>query len=107
MKRFSKYLIGATFVVFLITAYSSRPMVREVAADSSKYIEVCSNGIVYVPPETTFVTCHGRIMRVIAIVPQDEQARVAANCNCPRCCDGACAVTISCGRGLCVLYLAC
>lgn len=109
MKRFPRYLVGAAAVVFLITAYSRGPMVREVSANSSKYIEVCSNGTVYLPPETKFVTCHGRVMRVIAIVPLGAQIQGApADCNCPRCCDGYCAVTISCGGGgLCVAYLAC
>ena len=83
-------------------------MVSEVSANSSKYIEVCSNGTVYVPPETKFVTCQGRVMRVIAIVPMGAQAQVPSDCNCPRCCDGACAVTVSCGGGgLCTVYLAC
>jgi hypothetical protein len=47
-------------------------------------------------------------MRVIAVVPMGAQTQVTANCNCPRCCDGACAVTVSCGGGgLCVAYLGC
>ena len=108
MKRFPRYLVGAAAVVFVFTAYSRGPIVTEVAASSSKYIEVCSNGTVYIPPETKFVTCNGRVMRVIAIVPLGVQAQGASDCNCPRCCDGGCAVTVSCGGGgLCVAYLAC
>src|SRR4030042_2132774 len=108
MKRFPRSLGRARTAVFFITAYSTGPIVREVAADWSKYIEVCSNGIVFLPPETKLVTCHGRVMRVIAVVPMGAQTQVTANCNCPRCCDGACAVTVSCGGGgLCVAYLGC
>jgi len=108
MKRFPRYLVGLVTVVFLVTAYASGPKAREVASNSSKYIEVCSNGTVYLPPDTKFVTCHGRVMRVIAVIPSGTQAKAAPDCNCPRCCDGACAVTVSCGGGgLCTVYLAC
>jgi hypothetical protein len=108
MKRFPRYLVGAAALVFVFMAYSRGPMISEAAAGPSKYIEVCSHGTVYVPPETKFVTCQGRIMRVIAIVPAGAQTRVPSDCNCPKCCDGGCEVTVSCGGGgLCVMYLAC
>jgi hypothetical protein len=108
MKMLPKYLLRAAIVALMITAYSWRPIIGEVTADSSKYIEVCSYGIVYVPPETKFVTCQGKVMRVIAIVSGGVEARLAPNCYCPRCCDGACAVTVSCGGGgLCTIYLTC
>jgi len=108
MNRFPKYLVGLVTVICLVTAYSSGPKAREVASSSATYIEVCRNGTVYLPPDTKFVTCHGRVMRVIAVISLGTQTRVAADCNCPKCCDGACAVTVSCGGGqLCVAYLAC
>jgi len=108
MKRLARGLIGAAIALMFLTAYSSKPVVTEVAADSSKFIEVCSNGVVYLPPGTKFVTCYGRVMRVVAIVSSGEQVQLMGGCNCPRCCDGACAVTVSCGGGdLCVAYLAC
>jgi len=109
MKKFPKCLVGLVTVVFIVTAYASGPKVRELASSSSKYIEVCRNGIVYLPPETKFVTCHGRVMRVIAIVSLEGKAEATPeDCDCPRCCNGACAITVSCGGGgLCVAYLAC
>jgi hypothetical protein len=109
MKRLLKCFIGIAIVIFLVTAYSSRPIGVEVASAASKYIEVCRNGTVYVPPGTKFVTCQGRVMRVIAIVSLGAEPKGApVDCNCPKCCDGGCVVTIACeGGGLCVLYLAC
>jgi hypothetical protein len=108
MRTSAKCLVGLAVVLFLFTAYSSAPVNRDPAPPAAKYIEVCSNGTVYVPPETKFVTCYGRIMRVIAIVPAGAQTLSNPDCNCPRCCDGACAVTVSCGGGgLCTAYLGC
>lgn len=109
MKRLFKGLIGTAIVLFLVTAYSSRPVALELPPAEAKYIEVCSNGTVYVPPDTKFVTCQGRVMKVVKIVPFEAGARAApADCYCPKCCEGACAVTVACdGGGLCVLYLAC
>jgi hypothetical protein len=108
MKTFMKCLVGLASIVFLLTSYSSAPVNGDPAAAAATYIEVCSNGTVQVPPGTRFVTCQGRIMRVIAIVPMGEQVQSNADCNCPRCCSGACAVTVSCGGGaLCTAYLGC
>jgi hypothetical protein len=109
MRLFPRYLVGAATLVFFLSAYSKGPIVGEVSVDHTKYIEVCSHGIVYLPPDTKFVTCQGRVMRVIAIVPAGEvQPQVAPDCYCPKCCGGACAVTVSCGGGgLCTVYLAC
>jgi len=68
MKTSAKCLVGLASIIFFFTAYSSAPVNTDAAPPVGKYIEVCSNGTVYVPPETKFVTCYGRIMRVIAIV---------------------------------------
>jgi hypothetical protein len=108
MKRWPKYLVGLAAVVALVTAYAGGPEAGEAAADSPRFIEVCSQGTVYLPPGTKLVTCQGRVMRVIAVVPLEARAEAAPDCNCPRCCDGACAVTVSCdGGGLCVAFLGC
>ena len=108
MKKILRCLVGLVSVAFLITAYSVGTKATEAASNSTKYIEVCSQGIVYVPPDTQFVRCHGRVMRVIGIVPLVAEAQRAGDCNCPNCCGGFCAVTISCPNGgLCTMYLAC
>ena len=109
MKKLLKCLFGTAVVVFLMTANSSQPVAEELAPAEAKYIEVCSNGTVYVPPDTKFVTCRGRVMRVIAIVSLEAGTRSApADCYCPKCCEGQCGVTVACeGGGLCVLFLLC
>src|SRR4030042_3812379 len=100
MKASLKFLVGLASIICFFPAYSSAPINGDATPAAGKYIEVCSNGTVYVPPETKFVTCYGRIMRVIAIVSTGAQVQATPDCNCPRCCDGACAVTVSCGGGM-------
>lgn len=128
MKIFLKYFIGSVAVVLLVTAYSAGTKATGVTASSSKYIEVCTRGIVYLPPGTQYVTCHGKVMKVIAVVPYVEGAQTLGDCFCPTCCGGGCAVTVACenisenpaksdgcgcgqrssnGGGLCTAYLAC
>jgi hypothetical protein len=110
MKTLAQCLVGLIGVLFFFTVYSSAPVSRDAAPPAAKFIEVCSNGTAYVPPETKFVTCYGRVMRVIAIVPAGgvQTMGSGADCNCPRCCDGMCGVTVSCGGGsLCTAYIGC
>jgi hypothetical protein len=133
MKRFFKFLFGLGAAVFLVSAYSAGMKDAAMYADRSPYIEVCSRGLAHVPPGTRYVTCQGKVMRVIAIVPSDEggaqtQAEGVGNCWCPQCCGGYCGVVVNCGAspepeasdsshgpnsessrtgGLCTAYLAC
>jgi hypothetical protein len=125
MRRFLKYFVGVVLVILLVSAYSAGTKAKEVTSSAPKYIEVCAQGTVYLPPGTKFVTCHGKIMEVIDIV-----ALVGAQpmgCNCPNCCGGYCTVIVRCnepepspeanealsgkksssGGGLCSAYLAC
>jgi hypothetical protein len=133
MNRFFKFLFGISSVVLLVSAYSAGTKDAAMYADTSQYIEVCSRGLAYVPMETRYVTCQGKVMRVIAIVPTREgeeaqtQAEGGGDCLCPRCCGGFCGVIVTCGSaepeaagnergpnsessgagGLCTLYVAC
>jgi len=133
MKKLSKMIVGLGAVVVLISAYSMGTVDTGMSADASSYIEVCSQGIVYVPPGTRYVTCHGKIMKVMGIVSREDGEQIdggggAGDCYCPKCCGGYCAVIVTCGdapetsaatddcgsgsatsnsRGLCTLYLAC
>jgi len=130
MKKVSKCLIAALFVALLAAAYpaGNRENAAPQAQESAKLIEVCSNGIVYLPPHTKYVTCRGKIMKVLAIVPRVEGIKTETDCNCPNCCAGACGITVSCegmeespsgtndcgcgkrtaaGGGLCTAYLSC
>jgi hypothetical protein len=133
MKKLSKVIVGLGAVVVLVSAYSMGTMDTGMSADASSYIEVCSQGIVYVPPGTRYVTCHGKIMKVMGIVSREDGEQIdggggVGDCYCPKCCGGYCAVIVSCGdvpenttgvddyslgrdisggRGLCTMYLAC
>jgi hypothetical protein len=133
MKKLSKVIVGLGAVVVLVSAYSMGIVGTAGSADASSYIEVCSRGVVYVPPETRYVTCHGKIMKVVGIVSGEEGAESksgggAGDCYCPKCCGGYCAVIVHCGpvpesaagaedcasgprtdsgNQLCTMYLAC
>jgi hypothetical protein len=128
MRVFLKYFIVSAAVVLLVAAYSAGTKATETAESSRKYIEVCSKGTVYVPPGTEYVTCRGKVMKVIGIVPLIEGMEKGGDCFCPNCCGGACTVTVACENkvgnsaeedsyrwgqrsssagGLCTLYLSC
>ena len=133
MKKLSKVIVGLGAVVVLVSAYSAGTVDTGMSADASSYIEVCSQGIVFVPPGTRYVTCHGKIMKVMGIVSREDGEQIdggggAGDCFCPKCCGGYCAVIVSCGpvpesaagtgdctssprtdsgNSLCTLYLAC
>jgi len=133
MKKLSKVIVGLGAVVVLISAYSMGTVGTARSADASSYIEVCSQGVVYVPPGTRYVTCHGKVMKVMGIVSGEEGAESksgggAGDCYCPKCCGGYCAVIVHCGpvpesaagaedcasgprtnsgNQLCTMYLAC
>lgn len=127
--RFSKVLFISLFILLLSTAYSTGGRESANPEDSAKYIEVCRNGIVYLPPGTKYVTCHGKVMRVLYIAPLMAQIESDNDCDCPKCCGGLCGITVMCesepessseqkdcggcgtlasaGGGLCTAYLAC
>jgi len=128
MKKLSKCLIAALFVAFLAAAYPVGNKEAAAPQESARLIEVCSNGIVYVPPGTKYVTCRGKIMKVLAIVPRMEGVKTEGDCECPDCCAGACGITVLCeevpeplekaddcgcgersaaGGGLCTAFLSC
>ena len=133
MKKLSKVIVGLGAVVVLISAYSMGTVGTARSGDASSYIEVCSQGVVYVPPGTRYVTCHGKVMKVMGIVSGEEGAESksgggAGDCYCPKCCGGYCAVIVHCGpvpessagaedclsgprtnsgNQLCTMYLAC
>ena len=52
------------------------------------YIEVCSNGIAYVPFDTKFVKCRGIVLEVQDITRSLTPEEI--DCECPKCCDGYC-----------------
>ena len=121
------------FVVAIFAGIRSDPYM----SNGKKLIEVCRNGIVYVPFDTKLVKCNGKVMRVIRIEKYYERLESddsyegleSDDCLCPNCCDGECAIIVSCdmppegadsndpywadppfessGGQLCFLWLAC
>jgi len=78
-------LVSSAFLYAAIAANS-------FANESSRYIEVCANGIVYVPPNTKFVKCYGVIRKVIRF--SDVLTESMEDCKCPKCCYGECYVPV-------------
>jgi hypothetical protein len=101
MKKLAKILIGLLSIVFMVSAYSVGTMAKPLAESSGKYIEVCSQGTVYLPPGTKFVTCQGKVMKVLGVVRllEGEKSAPGGGCSCPDCCSGTCTVIVSCGVG--------
>jgi hypothetical protein len=87
---------------FLYAAVAANSFVNE----SSKYIEVCANGIVYIPANTKFVKCYGVIRKVIRF--SDVLTLGMEDCKCPKCCNGECYVFIASESGdIRTLWLSC
>ncbi len=123
MKKQKKYQVTASvLLIFSIFVFT------EIKAEShpggkDRIIEVCSEGVVYVPPGTKIVKCKGKIKKIIKVSSFDPNKREGENCLCPNCCDGICGVIISCDGepgefsfsdsdstsqgSLCVLWLDC
>lgn len=119
MKMLAKSLFGLFLVGVMVSAYSAGTVAVPVEESFSGYIEVCEGKDVYLPPGTKFVTCHGKIMRVLGIVRMMEgEKSLPGDCRCPECCGGTCVIVVSCGNeaaaagmedkgDLCFAYLAC
>ena len=94
MKRINLKLILALSLFSLALAVFLPGYISSVQSSrSSKLIEVCKDGPVYVPPGTKFVKCHGKILRVVKIERFDPGK---SDCLCPKCCEGNCGIIISC-----------
>ena len=81
--------------LFFILVFSTLAVIHAKSGQSERdgIIEVCKNGIVYVPPGTKYVKCYGKVMKIKRITPY---LRGDENCICPKCCGGECAIIISC-----------
>jgi len=82
-------LMGLAFVVLTAAAIRAHSYIQ----DASRLIEVCRNGIVYVPLRTKYVTCNGIIRRVIGF---SKEMALDGDCYCPQCCGGNCYVIVEC-----------
>ncbi len=88
-------IIASVLLIFAVFVFT------EIKAEShpdgkGRVIEVCSEGVVYVPPGTKIVKCNGKIKKVLRITHLDPDMREGVNCLCPNCCGGECGVVISC-----------
>lgn len=93
---------------FLVSAafFYAALRTNSFAAESSKYIEVCANGIIYVPANTKFVKCYGVIRKVVRF--SDVLTEGLEDCKCPKCCDGGCYVFIASESGdIHILWMSC
>ena len=121
MKEQKKYqIIASVLIIFAIFVFT------EIKAESSldgnaRIIEVCSEGVVYVPPGTKIVKCMGKIKKVRRVTPYQPDLRLDESCICPYCCEDECGVIIACDAepgeyseidtiiqgSLCILWLDC
>jgi len=83
--------LGFVFLIFFIVIISS-VRANSFIQEYNKYVEVCDNGIAYVPLDTKYVTCHGIILEIKGMtrsLAEDE-----FGCECPICCDGWCYIIV-------------
>jgi hypothetical protein len=80
------FLVSSAFLYATLAAYS-------YVNESSRYIEVCANGIVYVPLNTKYVKCFGVIRKVDHF--SDVLTMGVEDCHCPKCCGGDCYVVVA------------
>ena len=80
------------FAIFIFKEIKSKSLL----VGKERIIEVCSEGVVYVPPGTKVVKCMGIVKRVIRVIPYQPDLRIGESCLCWECCDGECAIIITC-----------
>jgi hypothetical protein len=61
--------------------------------ESRSLIEVCDNGIAYVPRGTQYVKCHGKVRKVLLFETGETDFEDCA-CLDQKCCDGQCYIVI-------------
>ena len=96
MKGQKKYQIIASFLLILSVFVFTEIKAESFPGGKDRIIEVCSEGIVYVPYGTKIVKCNGKVKRVIRITPYDSSQREGGSCICWNCCGGVCAIIIAC-----------
>jgi len=93
------FLVSSAFFYAALSASS-------FVSESSRLIEVCAKGPVYVPLATKFVKCYGVIRRVIRF--SDVLTLGMEDCKCPKCCGGDCYVPVLTEMGeIRILWMSC
>ena len=95
MKGYQKNQVVISLVFILVISSLAIIQANTASNTDEKIIEVCKNGIVYIPPGTNYVMCYGKIMKIIKVVPY-EPGKDSEACACPQCCGGECYVIIAC-----------
>ena len=116
-----KYQMIASFLLIFAVLLFTEITAESHPGGNDRIIEVCSEGIVYVPPGTKIVKCMGKVMRVIRVTPYQSEMYLDEDCICWNCCDGECGIIIACdgepekfsdsdlidGGALCILWVDC
>jgi len=74
--------------ILFFSVLNAQSYVKEI----DRYIEVCANGLTYVPSNTAYVKCYGVIRKVVGIT--EFITATEEECKCPDCCDGFCYIII-------------
>jgi hypothetical protein len=93
--RIGKYQKFVLLFLFLAIAVAAGIKAHAYLKEYNGYVEVCANGIAYVPRDAKFVKCYGKIRKVVRfdqVMALDEE-----DCKCPKCCDGLCYVFVTSG----------
>lgn len=86
----SRYILLLFFAVAIFVAVLRA---RAYTVQYNGLIEVCSNGIAYVPLGTKFVKCNGIVRQVRMFTKTLTEGEDP--CKCPDCCDGWCYVIVN------------
>jgi len=89
-QKLIRYILIVCAVSGLVSAYLRA---NSFISDYKRYVEVCSDGIAYVPKDAKFVKCNGIVRKILRF----EQAVVLEvdPCKCPKCCEGECYVIVN------------
>ena len=96
MKRQNKYRILASFLLIFAIFVFTEIKAESFPGGKDRIIEVCSEGLVYVPPGTKIVKCMGKVKKIIRVLPYNPDLREGESCLCWNCCGGECGVVIAC-----------
>jgi hypothetical protein len=79
--------------LFMAAVFIAVLRARAYTVQYNGLIEVCSNGIAYVPLDTKFVKCNGIVRQVRKFTKTITEGEEP--CKCPECCDGWCYVVVN------------
>ena len=87
-----KALLAFGLIVASAVLLSSFQNAQSYIKEIGGYVEICANGLAYVPSDAAYVKCNGVIRKVVGIT--DALMMSEIDCECPNCCDGFCFIII-------------